>query len=140
VEQIHRIVSDPGRLTRKWFDGVITSGTSDVEYVEIVGVIATIVSIDTFCRSIGVPPRGDEAGRQHYERAAHILAEGEAAEDEAIAQSSVPRSYFQRECRTRAQTSTVAATRATHRDRYDPVSLWSDGGLDKFSGTAANHI
>ena len=27
VEQIHRIVSDPGRLTRKWFDGVIASGT-----------------------------------------------------------------------------------------------------------------
>ena len=47
VEQIHRIVSDPGRLTRKWFDGVIAFGTSDVEYVEIIGVIATVVSIDT---------------------------------------------------------------------------------------------
>src|SRR5262249_20264033 len=34
VEQIHAIVSDPGRLTRKWFDGVLASGTSDAEYVE----------------------------------------------------------------------------------------------------------
>ena len=55
VEQIHRIVSDPGRLTRTWFQGVIASGTSDAEYVEIVGVVATIVSIDTFCRAIGLP-------------------------------------------------------------------------------------
>jgi hypothetical protein len=55
VEQIHRIVNDPGQLTRKWFDGVITSGTPDVEYVEILGVIATIVTIDTFCRALGVP-------------------------------------------------------------------------------------
>jgi hypothetical protein len=56
VEQIHRIVSDPGRLTRQWFDGVIASGTSDTEYVEIVAVVATVVSIDTFCRAIGLPP------------------------------------------------------------------------------------
>ena len=32
-----------------------------------------------------------EVGRQLYERAAHILAEGQAAEDEVIAQSAVPR-------------------------------------------------
>lgn len=56
VEQIHRIVTDPGRLTRRWFDGVIASGTSDAEYVEVVGVVATVVSIDTFCRAIGVKP------------------------------------------------------------------------------------
>jgi hypothetical protein len=56
VEQIHCIVTDPGRLTRRWFDGIIASGTSDAEYVEIVGVIATVVAIDTFCRALGVQP------------------------------------------------------------------------------------
>ena len=55
VEQIHRIVSDPGRLTRAWFDRVVASGTPDTEYVEIVGVVATVVSIDTFCRAVGLP-------------------------------------------------------------------------------------
>jgi hypothetical protein len=55
VEQIHRIVTDPGRLTRRWFESVAASGTADVEYVETVAVVVTVVSIDTFCRAIGVP-------------------------------------------------------------------------------------
>ena len=55
VDQIHRIVTDPGRLTRSWFEGVVKSGTTDAEYVEIVGVTVTTVSVDMFCRGIGVP-------------------------------------------------------------------------------------
>src|SRR5262245_45587977 len=46
VDQIHRIVTDPGRLSRTWFDSVLAAGTADTEYVEIVGVVATVVSID----------------------------------------------------------------------------------------------
>ncbi len=81
VEQIHRIVSDPGRLTRTWFDGIIASGTSDTEYVEIVGVVATIVSIDTFCRAIGVPlhPLPEPvAGEPHRRRPRTAHQRGEA--------------------------------------------------------------
>jgi len=81
VEQIHRIVSDPGRLTRKWFDGVIAFGTSDVEYVEIVGVIATVVSIDTFCRAIGMPPSAlpdPMPGEPHRRRPRTAHQRGEA--------------------------------------------------------------
>ena len=55
IEQIYRIVTDPGRLTWKWFELLIASGTLDTEYVEIVGVAVTVVSIDTFCHAIGVP-------------------------------------------------------------------------------------
>jgi hypothetical protein len=81
VEQIHRIVSDPGRLTRQWFDGVIASGTSDAEYVEIVGVIATVVSIDTFCRAIGLPPHPlprPAPGEPHRRRPRTAQQRGEA--------------------------------------------------------------
>ena len=56
VEQIHRIVTDPGRLTRTWYEQVLASGTPDTEYVEIVGVVVTVVSIDTFCRALGIAP------------------------------------------------------------------------------------
>lgn len=81
VEQIHRIVSDPGRLSRQWFDGILASGTSDAEYVEIVGVIATVVSIDTFCRAIGLPQHPlpqPEPGEPHRRRPRTAHQRGEA--------------------------------------------------------------
>src|SRR5207248_11043995 len=53
VEQIHRIVTDPGRLTRRWFESVIASGTSDAEHVETDGVVVTVISIDPFFPAIG---------------------------------------------------------------------------------------
>lgn len=81
VEQIHCIIRDPGRLTRQWFDGIIASGTSDCEYVEIVGVIATVVSIDTFCRAIGLPlhPLPEPVvGEPHRRRPRSARQRGEA--------------------------------------------------------------
>jgi hypothetical protein len=56
VEVAHRVRSDPARLTRKWFDEVMASGISDGEYVETVGVIATVVSLDVFARGLGFEP------------------------------------------------------------------------------------
>ena len=55
VEVIHRVRTDSGRLTQKWQQGVIASGLSEGHYVETIGVVVTIVAIDTFCRGIGVP-------------------------------------------------------------------------------------
>ena len=81
VEQIHRIATDPGRLTRTWFNSVIASGTADTEYVEIVGVVVTVISIDTFCRAIGMPPHllpAPVAGEPHRRRPATAHQRGEA--------------------------------------------------------------
>jgi hypothetical protein len=56
IDVVHRITTDPGRLTKVWFDGVMAQGLSPEEYVEIVGTVSQMVSIDEFCRGMGLPP------------------------------------------------------------------------------------
>ena len=75
VEVVHRVRTDSGRLTRSWYEGVLASGLSDAQYVEIVGVVATTSALDTFSRGIGVaptplpPPRPGEPTRHRPARA-----------------------------------------------------------------------
>jgi alkylhydroperoxidase family enzyme len=57
VEVIHRVVSDPARLMKKWYDDCLASGLTEEEYVEIIGVVCSTVSIDTFARATGLPLR-----------------------------------------------------------------------------------
>lgn len=56
VDVIHRLTTDSGRLSRAWFDSIRAAGLEDAGYVEIVGVVVTVVSIDAFCRALGLPP------------------------------------------------------------------------------------
>ncbi len=58
VEVIHRIITDPGRLTERWYRQTLDRGVSDTEYVETLGVVAHLVAIDTFARGIDIeaPP------------------------------------------------------------------------------------
>ena len=56
VEVVHRIRTDPARLTRSWFEGVMQSGLTPDQYVEIVSVGAHVVSVDTFARGLGISP------------------------------------------------------------------------------------
>lgn len=53
VDMIHRIRTDPGRLTKSWFDR-ITREISQQEYVEIVSVVNSSVIIDTLHNSLGL--------------------------------------------------------------------------------------
>lgn len=57
VEVIHRIVTDPGRLTQSWYRSCLDSGLSDAEYVEIAGITCSTLSIDTFARAAGLALR-----------------------------------------------------------------------------------
>jgi len=57
VELIHRVVSDPGRLTEAWSQSVLARGLTEGEYIEIVGIIAMVMMVDTFDRALGLPER-----------------------------------------------------------------------------------
>lgn len=56
VEAVHRLVTDAGRLSRGWFETVVGEGRlSDAEYVELVGVVTSVVSLDAFQVALGRP-------------------------------------------------------------------------------------
>ncbi len=57
VELIHRTVNDPGRLSEAWAQSVLAQGMSEGEYVEIVGIIAMVMMMDTCTRALGLPER-----------------------------------------------------------------------------------
>jgi hypothetical protein len=56
VDSIHRITTDHGRLSKVWFEQNRAAGIEAGPYVEIVGIVTTVVSIDSFCRGLGLPP------------------------------------------------------------------------------------
>ena len=70
VDVIHRVVTDPGRLSRKWFQDTLAAGLAAEQYVEIIGTLVAMVSIDSFCRGIGVPlhslPEPQPGAPSHY--------------------------------------------------------------------------
>jgi hypothetical protein len=57
IELIHRVVSDPGRLSEKWSQSLLARGLSEGEYVEIVGLVAMLMVMDTCTRALGLPAR-----------------------------------------------------------------------------------
>jgi len=57
VEAIHRIVTDPGRLSETWYRRVIRAGLGEEHYIELLGVVAITTAVDTFDRAVGAPLR-----------------------------------------------------------------------------------
>ena len=55
VEIIHRIATDSGRLTQKWFEEV-TATASAQEYIEITGMLAMLVILDSYAHGLGITP------------------------------------------------------------------------------------
>ena len=56
IEMIHRITTDPGRLSKDWYEKLLADDVEDTHYIEALGVVVRTVSIDSFCRGLGVPP------------------------------------------------------------------------------------
>src|SRR5262245_40823312 len=57
IEAIHRIVSDPGRLSEGWYRRTTGPELSDEAYVELLSVVAITTALDTFDRARGAPVR-----------------------------------------------------------------------------------
>ena len=55
VDAIHRIRNDAPRLSDTWLNGLRAEGLEDPQIVEMTGVIATVVAIDTFTDALGLP-------------------------------------------------------------------------------------
>jgi hypothetical protein len=57
IEAVHRIVTDPGRLSEAWFRGVVAMGLTEEAYVELLSVVAIVTALDTFDRATGATLR-----------------------------------------------------------------------------------
>jgi hypothetical protein len=66
VEAVHSITTDASRLTEQWYRQLLADGLTEGKYIEIVGTVVAMVSIDSFANAIGVslrplPEPGDGA-------------------------------------------------------------------------------
>jgi len=56
IEAIHRITTDPSRLSRAWYQQTVGGDEmSEGHYVELVGVLVAVLSIDVFHLGLGLP-------------------------------------------------------------------------------------
>lgn len=55
VDAVHRLMTDPARLSREWVDELAGGGVSDAHYAELLGLVVAMASIDGFHRALGIP-------------------------------------------------------------------------------------
>ena len=70
VDAVHRIVTDQTRITQSWITDIAEQGLSEGKYVELLGIVVTVFSIDEFHRALGLayePLPAAQAGEpDHY--------------------------------------------------------------------------
>ena len=54
IDAIHRIVTDASRLSKSWYEQKLATGLSEGQYVELVGAVVAMVSIDSFTDALGL--------------------------------------------------------------------------------------
>ena len=55
VDAVHRVITDQSRITQAFVDETAAQGLSEEQYVELVGIAVTVLSIDEFNRALGLP-------------------------------------------------------------------------------------
>lgn len=56
VDLVHRLTTDPSRLTQSWVEQLCRERVSTGQYVEAISVVITTMCIDSFNRALGMPP------------------------------------------------------------------------------------
>ena len=56
VDVVHRVTTDPARLSKAWFDEVVSGGVTEPAYVELIGVVTLMAGVDFFARALGIEP------------------------------------------------------------------------------------
>lgn len=77
-EVAQRVGGAPKSIDRAWFEGMVPAALADTHYVEAVGVVVRTVSVDVFCRALGVPVHEypePEAGEPSRERPATAVVD-----------------------------------------------------------------
>ena len=75
-EVIHRVATDPGRLSSAWFERSIGDELSHEQYVEILATLVHAGVVDLFCLGIGVDEHAlpaPQAGEPSRHRPAHLV-------------------------------------------------------------------
>lgn len=79
ITTVHAIVTDASRLTQSWYEEQLKAGLSEGQYIEIVGTVVSMVSIDSFAEALGIPlrslPPAGEGQPSHYQPASASVSE-----------------------------------------------------------------
>ena len=55
VDEVHRVTTDPARLSERWYRSLLDQGLSAEQYVEALGVTSIVISVDRFHHALGLP-------------------------------------------------------------------------------------
>ena len=79
VDAIHAVIADSARLSREWYEQVVSAdGMDDARYVDMLGVVIHAFSSDEFHRALGLPleplpqPEPGQPRRHRSSKAEHL--------------------------------------------------------------------
>ncbi|MFT4820482.1 MAG: hypothetical protein ACJAXW_003513 [Candidatus Azotimanducaceae bacterium] len=74
IEVIHRVITDSGRLTERWFIDMTSRDLTAEKYIEIIGVVATSIIIDSYSVALdcelaapGQPAPGEPSKQNNHQ-------------------------------------------------------------------------
>ena len=57
LDAVHRISTDPGRLSQRWYHAALESGLTPEQVVELTGVVGVVTIADSLAVALGAPLR-----------------------------------------------------------------------------------